>query len=215
MSILIVLIACEKEKKKPLIEESSRVESLPFYNEATFTPRWIKPGSKELKDFHKIPEFNLTNQLGEIVTNKTFENKIYVTDFFFTSCGGICPTMTTSMAKLQEAFKADDSVLLLSHSVTPKIDKVPVLKEYANNHGVIDYKWHLVTGDRDQIYNLGRDSYFVEEDLGKDKGPEDFLHTENFVLIDQHGYIRGIYNGIHKASVRQLIIDIKALEKEL
>lgn len=213
--LTIIVIACKKEVKKPLVDEdTSRVESLPFYNEATFTPRWIKPNSKQLKGFHKIPEFSLTNQLGEKVTNKTFENKIYVTDFFFTSCSGICPTMTTNMTTVQEAFKDDDSVLLLSHSVTPKYDKVPVLKEYAKNKGVINSKWHLVTGDREQIYNLGRNSYFVEEDLGKEKTVDDFLHTENFILIDTKGFIRGIYNGVHKASVRQLITDIKQLKTE-
>ena len=216
LGLLLVLSACKKEIKQPQKNvETSRVESLPFYNEATFTPQWIKPGSNELKDFHKIPDFKLINQSGDTVTNTTFNNKIYVTDFFFTTCSGICPKMTTNMLKVQEAFKDDDSVMLLSHSVTPKFDQVPVLREYANNKGVIDSKWHLVTGDREHIYSLGRNSYFVEEDLGKEKAPEDFLHTENFVLIDKNKHIRGIYNGIHNASVRQLITDIKALKQEL
>ena len=216
VSISILSIACKKEVGKPIVKEvSSRVESLPFYNEATFTPRWIKPGSKELENFHKIPKFNLINQLGDTITNSTFDNKIYITDFFFTTCSGICPKMTTNMVKLQKEFINDDQIMLLSHSVTPKFDQVEVLKEYANIKGVVETKWHLVTGDREQIYNLGRESYFVEEDLGKKKAPEDFLHTENFILVDQNKHIRGIYNGIHNASVRQLITDIKALKKEL
>ena len=211
----MLLFACKKEVKKSIIKkESSKVESLPFYNEATFTPRWIKPGSKELNNFHKIPFFQLINQSGDSITNDTFKDKIYITDFFFTSCSGICPKMTKNMLKIQEAFKSDDDVMLLSHSVTPKYDKVPVLKAYAKNKGVINSKWHLVTGDRKQIYNLGRNSYYVEEDLGKEKDPDDFLHTENFVLIDKNRHIRGIYNGIHNASVRQLITDVKALKKE-
>lgn len=219
LSILVIigfLISCKKEIKQPKKRiETSRVESLPFYSEATFTPQWIRPGSEELKNFHSIPDFKLVNQLGDTITNSVFENKIYITDFFFTTCSGICPKMTTNMMKLQKTFKDDDDVLLLSHSVTPKFDKVPVLKEYAQNKGVIDNKWHLVTGSRESIYDLGRNSYFVEEDLGREKAPEDFLHTENFVLIDKDRHIRGIYNGIHNASVRQLITDIKALKKEL
>lgn len=211
----VFFISCKKEIKEPTKRiETSRVEHLPFYNEATFTPKWIKPGSSELDNFHKIPDFKLINQLGDTINNDTFKNKVYITDFFFTTCSGICPKMTTNMIKLQEAFKEDNDVMLLSHSVTPKFDQVPVLREYATNKGVIDKKWHLVTGEREQIYNLGRNSYFIEEDLGKDKAPEDFLHTENFVLIDKNKHIRGIYNGIHNASVRQLITDIKALKQE-
>ena len=210
--------ACKKEEKtkQPTKTiETSRVELLPFYEEATFTPKWIKPGSKELENFHKIPDFKLINQLGDTITNKTFKGKIYVTDFFFTTCSGICPKMTTNMIKVQEAFKEDNDVMLLSHSVTPKFDQVAVLKEYAKNKGVIINKWHMVTGKRDHIYSLGLNSYFIEEDLGKQKAPEDFLYTENFVLIDENRHIRGIYNGIYNASVRQLITDIKELKKEL
>ena len=210
------LFACKKEIKQPeLKKRTSRVESLPFYNDAFFTPQWIKPKSEELEDFHKIPDFELINQLGDTITNDTFENKIYITDFFFTACSGICPKMTRNMTKLQEAFKDDDQVMLLSHSVTPKFDNVNVLKEYAKNKKIDSSKWHLVTGDRKQIYDLGRNFYFVEEDLGREKSPEDFLHTENFVLIDNERHIRGIYNGIHNASIRQLITDVKALRKEL
>lgn len=166
-----------------------------------------------MASFHKIPDFSLTNQNGEIVSQKTFENKIYVTDFFFTTCPGICPMMTKNMHLIQEAFKDDDKVLILSHSVTPTKDSVPQLKTYAIENEV-GKNWHLVTGDKKEIYDLGRLSYFVEEDLGEPKGLDDFLHTENFVLIDKNKHIRGIYNGLNKASVAQLITDIKALQKE-
>jgi protein SCO1/2 len=134
-----------------------------------------------------------------------------VADFFFTSCPGICPKMTSNMLLIQEAFKDNDKVELLSHSVMPEFDSVSVLKSYADAKGVIDNKWHLVTGERELIYDLGRNYYFVEEDLGIDKTCDDFLHTENFVLIDQQGYIRGIFNGLNKSSVNQLIADIKTL----
>ena len=189
-------------------------EILPYYNEASFTPHWITKKSDSLKSFHTIPNFSLTNQEGKTVTEKDFEGKIYVTDFFFTSCPGICPKMTANMNILQDEFIDDEEILLVSHSVTPDRDSVSVLKKYATEKEVNSKKWHLLTGDRQQIYDLGRKSYFVEEDLGTTKKDEDFLHTENFVLIDKNKHIRGIYNGLNKASVRQLISDIKTLKSE-
>tara|TARA_B100000809_G_C14976656_1_gene472967 strand:- start:396 stop:770 length:375 start_codon:yes stop_codon:yes gene_type:complete len=117
-------------KNKPNIQEGSRVDALPFFNEASFTPKWISPKSKDLDSLYKIPDFQLVNQNGENVAQKTLENKIYITDFFFTTCTGICPMMIQSMLKIQEEFKHDVDVLLLSHSVIPTIDSVPKLKEY-------------------------------------------------------------------------------------
>lgn len=148
------------------------------------------------------------------MNEKTFENKIYVADFFFTSCPGICPKMTANMNIVQEAFKDDVDVLLLSHSVTPSDDSVAVLKDYALYKGVISNKWHLVTGSEKEIYKLDRKDYFVEDDLGLEKDEDEFLHTENFVLIDKNRHIRGIYNGLNKTSVKQLISDIQTLKKE-
>ncbi|WP_308993043.1 SCO family protein [Mariniflexile litorale] len=215
--LLILVVGCKNEvKKEPVIEvKTSRVDFLPFYNDESFTPHWLTPNSKEEKEFHKIPDFKLTNQLGKIVTQKTFENKIYITDFFFASCPGICPQMTSNMFKLQEEFINDSDILFLSHSVTPTLDSVPVLKQYAKMHGVVDNKWHLVTGDKIQIYNLGRNQYFVENDLGTPKDINDFLHSENFLLIDKKKHIRGIYNGLNRASMAQLVTDVKTLNKEI
>ena len=209
--LIVIIISCKSKKKE---EFSSRVNTLPFYNDASFTPKWIGSKNDELSSFHKIPNFELINQNGEKVTQKTFENKIYIADFFFTTCPGICPMMTLSMLKLQEEFKNDTAVLFLSHSVTPQIDSVPKLKEYALDNGIMDKKWHLVTGNKKEIYDLGRKFYFVEEDLGEPKGIDEFLHTENFVLIDKNKHIRGIYNSLNKASLAQLIVDVKALKKE-
>jgi len=218
LCVLLILItfSCKKEIKKENIEvvENSRVDYLPFYDDESFTPKWITPNTKEEKAFHKIPDFSLTNQLGETVNQNTLENKIYITDFFFTSCPGICPKMTGNMAVIQEAFKDDNEVLLLSHSVMPTTDSVSVLNTYAKTYGVIESKWHLVTGDKNEIYTLGRDHYFVENDLGEPKNIDDFLHTENFLLIDKNKHIRGIYNGLNRASVNQLITDIKSLKTE-
>jgi len=214
---VLIFTGCKKDIKKENIKvvETSRVDYLPYYNDESFTPHWLTPGSKEEQAFHKIPDFNLLNQLGEVVTQNTFNDKIYITDFFFTTCPGICPKMTGNMAKVQEAFINDSEVLLLSHSVMPKTDSVAVLKTYAKNNQVIDDKWHLVTGDKNDIYSLGRDSYFVENDLGEPKSIEDFLHTENFLLIDKNKHIRGIYNGLNRASIVQLITDVKALKNEI
>ena len=209
---LVLLVNCAGE---PKVNADTRVQYLPYYNEATFTPNWIEPYDPKLEDFHKISPFSLTNQDGEIVTNKTFADKIYITDFFFTSCGGICPKMTTNMGDVQAAFLDNDNVLILSHSVTPEKDSVETLKRYAENKGVVSDKWHLVTGSREEIYDLGRNDYFIEEDLGLEKDADEFLHTENFVLIDGNGHIRGIYNGLNKTSVRQLILDVKSLLGEL
>ena len=210
--LFLVVLLCNCKGKTEV--KSSRVNALPYYNDASFTPHWLEGKTTDLESFHKIPEFTLTNQDGQQITQKTFENKIYVTDFFFTSCPGICPKMTENMSVLQDAFKDDDQVLLLSHSVTPVKDSVSILKHYAEGKGVITNKWHLVTGDRKQIYDLGRQAYFVEEDLGNEKTDDDFLHTENFVLIDKNKHIRGIYNGLNKTAVQQLIADIKTLEIE-
>lgn len=196
-------------------QAESRVANLPYYNDPTFTPHWLAPDSDSLQGFHQIPPFQLTNQEGETITEQNFEQKIYVADFFFTTCPGICPKMTANMAVLQEAFEEDESVLLLSHSVTPEGDSASVLKEYANNKGVISGKWHLATGERSQIYRLGRRFYFVEEDLGYDKGEDGFLHTENFILVDANRHIRGIYNGLNKTAINQLIADIETLKQEI
>lgn len=206
---LMCLVACSESQPN-----KSRVEALPFYNEATFTPHWISPDAEALDTFHRISPFELTNQEGNIITEETFEGKIYVADFFFTVCPGICPKMTTHMTELQDEFLEDEDVLLLSHSVTPESDSVPVLKRYADDKGILSYKWHLATGAQQEIYTLGRKDYFVEEDLGLTKKDDDFLHTENFVLIDKNRHIRGIYNGLNKTSINQLIADIKTLKKE-
>lgn len=148
--LAFTIIGCKKSEK----EVESRVETLPYYNEASFTPKWLN-NVEDLETFHKVPSFNLIDQNGESVTGQTFKEKIYVTDFFFTTCPGICPKMTENMALVQEAFKDDPEVLLLSHSVTPETDSVQVLKTYAENKGAISNKWYLVTGDRKQIYDLG------------------------------------------------------------
>jgi protein SCO1/2 len=197
---LIIFLSC-KEKN----------QVLPYYDTPDFTPKWdIK--NKTL--FHTIRPFNLISQENRIFTEKDIDGKICVADFFFTTCPGICPKMTKSMSNIQKEFINDDEVLLLSHSVTPEKDSVSVIKKYALEKNVNFKRWKLLTGNKNEIYDLGRKYYFVEEDEGIKKGNDVFLHTENFILIDKQRHIRGIYNGLDPNSINNLINDIKILKLE-
>jgi protein SCO1 len=182
---------------------------LPFINQPDFTPEWIRKTDPGYSSIHSIPPFSFTDQDGITVTEKTVEGKIYVADFFFTRCGSICPKMTANMAILQAHFKNDDDVLLLSHSVTPLIDSVPVLRKYAQEKGVISGKWHLLTGNRDSIYTLARKQYYAGDTVGYYQSGNQFLHTENFILLDKHRRIRGIYNGTLPLEMERIIEDVK------
>lgn len=188
-------------------------KKLQIFNPTDVNPRLVDPSVRHVRNLHKIGRFKMIDQNANIITNATYKNKIYVADFFFTRCESICPIMTNNMAKVQEAFKEDDSIMLLSFSVTPTIDSVSVLKEYAIKNGVIDTKWHLVTGNKKEIYKLARQSFFAALDKG-DGGKQDFIHTEQFVLIDKEQQIRGFYDGTKKEQISQLIEDIKILKKE-
>jgi len=186
---------------------------LKIYNPVDFNPKLVDPSLKHIQKNHTIADFKLINQNGETITNKDYKDKIYIADFFFTRCTNICIVMAYNMAELQEHYKNDDEVLFLSHSVTPVIDSVSVLKEYANNKGVIDGKWNVTTGDKKHIYELARKSYFAVIDEGT--GDEnDFIHTENFVLIDKEGRIRGSYDGTEKENMQKIIDDIALLKEE-
>jgi len=191
----------------------SQDERLKIYNPIEINPRLVDISVKNLKKNHTISDFELTNQNGEKITNKTYENKIYIADFFFTRCQTICISMAYNMSELQEYYKNDDDIMFLSHSVTPIIDSVPVLKEYAINKGVIDGKWNITTGSKAHIYDLARKNYFAVLDEGS--GDEnDFIHTEQFVLIDKERRIRGFYDGTEKEDINKIIKDITILKRE-
>jgi len=185
---------------------------LPIYNPVDVNPQLVDDAVKHVKYNHKISDFGLINQNGIMITEEDYKNKIYVADFFFTTCQTICPVMTTNMVDLQAHFKNDSTVKFISHSTTPDIDSVPVLKAYAEKKGVIDDKWNLVTGDKRQIYNLARKSYFAVLEDG-DGGKQDFIHTEQFVLVDKKRRIRGFYDGTNKEDIQQIIKDIELLQK--
>ena len=212
ITLVFIVIFTRSNTKK---EQISSIKILPYYEEATFTPRWFETDQDLPANFHQIPSFTLQNQLGKTITEQDVDGKIYVVDFFFTTCPGICPRMTDNMAIVQKEFLNDDRVLLLSHSVTPEFDSVATLQVYAEANGIVSDRWHLLTGERKEIYDLGRNHYFVEEDLGLAKDLNDFIHTENFVLIDQNRHIRGIYNGLNKTAIAQLIADINTLKTKI
>jgi protein SCO1 len=196
----LVLFSCKEKARK-----------LPYYDTSDFTPIWQLPKDTT---FHRIRNFSLLDQKGQVFTEKNIENKICVVNFIFTICPGICPKMTENMSVLQAKFLNDEAVLLLSHSVTPQKDSVAVLAAYALRKKVDYSKWKLLTGQKEEIYNLGRKYYFVEEDLGENRDTNVFLHTENFILIDKNRMIRGIYNGLDPNSIEALAKDIKVLEEE-
>lgn len=187
---------------------------LPVYNPADVNPRLVDESIFHIRTDHKVADFSLTNQNGKTITQKDYEGKIYVADFFFTKCQTICPIMTNNMVKIQEQFSEDPNVMFLSLSVTPEMDSIPVLREYADRKGVNDAKWNVTTGDKKHIYALARKSYFAVLDEG-DGGVQDFIHTENFVLVDTKRQIRGYYDGTDLEEIDQLISDIVVLEEEV
>lgn len=184
---------------------------LPVYQPADFNAELVDSTLFHVKKYHTIADFSLTNQNGETITQDFYKDKIYVADFFFTTCPTICPIMTDNMVYLQSRIADDKDVLLLSHSVTPDIDSVAQLKKYALEKGVIDKKWNLVTGNKKHIYELARKSYLAVKDDG-DGGPFDMIHTENFVLIDKERRIRGTYDGTNKEEIKKLLQDLEVLK---
>ena len=188
-------------------------EKLKIYNPADVNPRLVDFSMKHITKDHTIADFELTNQNGQKITNKNYKDKIYVADFFFTRCQTICINMAYNMGELQNLYKKDIDIMFLSHSVTPVIDSVTVLKEYADRKGVIDGKWNITTGAKRHIYELARKSYFAVLDEGT--GDEnDFIHTEQFVLVDKEKRIRGYYDGTEKEDMEKLKKDIVLLKEE-
>lgn len=200
LGFIHVLVSCGPAK-----------EEIPYYSGPDFTPYWAGSDSFSLDTLHSIEAFSFTNQEGELVNKQTFEGKIYVSSFFFTSCPGICPKLTANLGEVASAFSDNSDVLFISHSVTPEIDSVEVLNEFALQHGINSDQWHLVTGDQEEIYSLARTSYFAEQEIGYQFSTDEFLHTEHFILVDLKGHIRGIYKGTLPLEVEKLIADIRLL----
>ena len=187
------------------------VEVLPIYQPAEVNEKLVDSSIIHVAKYHKISDFKLTNQNGKEITQANYKDKIYVADFFFTTCQDICPVMTKNMYQLQEELKNDNQILLLSHTVIPEVDTVEQLKEYAIENNVDDSKWNLVTGDKKQIYELARKSYLAVEDSNYNE--YDMIHTENFMLIDKERQIRGFYDGTNSEDINRLLKDIEILKQ--
>ena len=184
---------------------------LPIYQPAQVNVELVDSTIQHQKKYHTIADFKLINQNGDTVTEAFYKDKIYVADFFFTTCQTFCPIMTDHMYEIQKRTISDPNILLLSHTVTPEIDSVAQLKRYAKTKLVNASKWNLVTGDKKQIYDLARRSYLAVKTNG-DGGPYDMIHTENFMLIDKQRQIRGFYDGTDPQAIETLLEDIKILK---
>lgn len=188
-------------------------DRLPIYNPADINPKLVDTDMQRMGMNHRIADFSLTDQTGATVTNADVAGKVYVADFFFVTCPSICPKMSKNMSELAMQFKGEPRVMFLSHSVFPDKDSVPVLAAYGAKYNADPAQWKLLTGSKPHIYELARRSYFAVTTEG-DGGPEDFIHTENFVLVDPDRRLRGFYDGTDPVQTRQLGEDIKKLLRE-
>ena len=186
---------------------------LPIYTPADLDPDWVDQSLKNSTEPHVVKDFEFINQNGLVVNENTVEGKIYIAEFFFTTCPGICPTLTKNTKKIQDEFLNDDDVLILSHTVYPEHDSVPVLHAFGEQHNINSMKWHLLTGSKQDLYGISQKGYFAisyQPDLSDDG----FIHTENVVLVDKQRRLRGIYNGTNVHEMNRLIEDIYILKKE-
>jgi protein SCO1/2 len=188
-------------------------KTLPIYNPSDVNPELVDSTVQHVSKYHTIADFSFINQNGELITQKNYEGKIYVADFFFTTCPTICPIMQDNMVVLQQEFKDNPKVMFLSHTVMPHIDSVPVLKKYAIEKGVIDSKWNLVTGDKKDIFYIARKSYLAVKTENEGE-LYDMVHTENFILVDEQKRVRGFYDGTNKKEIKRLSEDIRFLLNE-
>ena len=203
----ILLVSC-LNNKVDLID-------LPYYNKPDFTPIFIADKSEvETKIKHTIADFSFLDQDSTLISQKAIEGKIHIANFIFTTCGSICPKMTTNLKIVNDSLKKHSDIVLLSYSVTPWIDTPSVLKKYKAKNEITNANWHFLTGSKNDIYKLARTSYFAEEDIGFSKDSTEFLHTEHFILVDKSKRIRGIYNGTLTLEMQQMLDDIKTLENK-
>ena len=203
----LLLVSC--------LDNNADIIDLPYYNEPDFTPIFLTDKTEvESKIKHTIADFSFLNQDSIMISQKAIEGKIHIANFIFTTCGSICPKMTTNLKIVNDSLKSHSDIVLLSYSVTPWIDTPTVLKNYKTKNEITNPNWHFLTGSKNDIYKLARKSYFAEEDIGFSKDSTEFLHTEHFILVDKTKRIRGIYNGTLELEMQQMLDDIKTLENE-
>lgn len=200
LGISIALMSCSTKKSV-----------VPYYNTPDFTPFWLTNVPDTL---HTISAFSLTDQRGMPVSDKTVNNKIYIANFFFTKCLSICPKMMKHIKMLADSFRDNSNIAFLSFSVTPELDSVPQLHKYAELKHINDERWHLLTGNKSEIYSLARKSFFAEGDIGFNADSSEFLHTEHILLVDRNKHLRGVYNGTVLLDIEKLKEDIRELLKE-
>ena len=209
---VILLTSCKSSAEKKVSTSASYEINLPYFKDPDFTPIWIDDSDVALREFHTIANFEFQNQHGNWISQNDVNDKIYIANFFFTSCTTVCPKMSKNLLGVQNVFLNDNRVKILSFSVMPWIDTVERLGSYAAANNIDSTIWHLLTGDKNEIYKLARESYFADEGFGKSVSDiNDFIHTENFILIDQKKRIRAIYNGTLALETKRLIEDIKSL----
>jgi len=186
---------------------------LKIYKPSDVNPKLVDESVQANGSEHRVSEFELYNQIGDTISLKDVDGRIYVADFFFTTCANICPKMTTQMKGLHDFYLHDEDIMFVSHTVYPEMDSVEVLKAYADKYGVNPDKWIMLTGAKEEIYSLARKSYFAVLTEG-DGGERDFIHTENFVLMDKKQRIRGYYDGTLPNDMERLKKDIEILRLE-
>ena len=207
----LTIFSCQEFSKNSIKDNSYNID-LPYYNEPTFTPIWLDRSNSKINNFHSIKTFNFQNQDGKWISQNDLKGKIYIANFFFTSCSTVCPKMATNLLKVQKEFSDNDKVKILSHTVMPWFDDQKILKKYGDLNNIDSKFWHLLTGPKDEIYKIARESYFADEGFGKSVTTiDDFIHTEKFFLIDSNNKIRAIYNGTLPLETRRMIEDIKSL----
>ena len=200
----------EHEQKKKELAERPEV-----YNPTDIIDKsLVAPALQDVSHGHIVSDFKLVDQYGDTVTSEIVQNKVFVVDYFFTTCPTICPKMSDQMERVQQAFKHDPELVILSHTVWPERDSIPVLKAYADKHLAKQGKWYFLTGDKPELYRMARESYFIlkpAEVPGGGDGESDFIHTDQFVLVDQNRQVRGYYSGIDPEEVNKLIKDARYL----
>jgi protein SCO1/2 len=189
----------------------SKVSKIPYYNEPDFNPLFLNELQAEKEITHRISPFAFYNQDSTLFDSQSLLGKVYVANFIFTRCSDICPDMTAQMKRIENAFLGNNQVALISFSVTPWIDDVKTLQKFSEKNQISSVNWSLLTGPKEMIYNLARKSFFAEESIGYNKDSKEFLHTEHFILVDQKGRIRGIYNGTIPLEADQCIEDIREI----
>jgi len=194
-----------------ILDEERR---LPVFQPADINSELVDESIREQRENHHVLPFQLTDQFGRTITLDSLKGRIFVADFFFTTCPDICKDMAEQKRRLQDEMRDDPNFAIVSHSVTPEIDSVEVMHAYGERQGAIKGRWYLLTGEKTEIYRLARKSYFAVVDGGGDGGPYDFIHTENFVLVDPLGQLRGFYDGTSADDVDRLISDIAVLRME-